>query len=265
MEDFLLFMLVGFCAQIVDGALGMAYGVISMSVLMGMGIPPATGSAAIHTAEIFTTGVSGLSHAMFKNVDYKLLRRLILPGIIGCICGALMLSYIPEKLIKPFIAAYLFILGGIIFYKAIREMPWLLRVKNLVDRALERDKPSHSWYRTIPLGLVGGFSDAAGGGGWGGIVATTLLAQDEEDPRHTIGTTNLSEFLIALTAAITFSAAIGISHWRIVLGLICGGVIAAPLAAFAVRYIPPKVVMFTVGTVIMSISLFTYYKLFLKA
>lgn len=265
METFLIFMAIGFCAQMVDGALGMAYGVISMSVLLSIGIPPAAASAAIHTAEIFTTGVSGFTHAMFKNVDYNLLKRLIVPGIIGCVIGALFLSHVPEKIIKPFISGYLFILGTVIFYKSIREMPWMLKTRNLIDRALGREKPSHSYARTIPLGLVGGFSDAVGGGGWGGIVASSLLAQDEEDPRHSIGTTNLSEFLIALSASLTFAGAIGLSHWNIVLGLICGGIFAAPLAAFAVRYIPARVVMFIAGLVIMLISTYNFYRLFFKA
>jgi uncharacterized membrane protein YfcA len=262
MTDILTFVLVGFLAQLVDGALGLAYGIISMTVLLGMGVPPVAASASIHTAEIFTTGVSGLSHIMFKNVNFQLFKRLIIPGIIGSIVGALVLTKVPAKTIKPFICAYLFIMGMIILYKALRETHWMQKVRSMIDKALERDKPSHHLYRVIPLGLAGGFCDAIGGGGWGGMVSSTLMAQDESDPNYTIGTTNLAEFLIALSSSIIFFTAIGITNWRIIVGLVLGGVIAAPLAAFAVKYLPAKIVMTLVGLLVMSLSVYIVIQTF---
>ena len=264
MNEIVLFAFVGFFAQLIDGALGMAYGVISMSVLLGMGVPPSAASASIHTAEIFTTGISGFSHMMFKNIDYRLFRRLIIPGVLGSILGALLLSYIPAKMIKPFISAYLFLMGGIILYKAIREMHWMDKVRNLINKALEREKRSHHPYRVIPLGFIGGFCDAVGGGGWGSIVSSSLLAQDESDPHYTVGTANLAEFFTALSSSIIFFAAIGIPHWRIVVGLVIGGAIAAPLAAFTIRYLPPRIVMFLAGSLIILISIYMTVIRFLK-
>lgn len=264
MTEIIVFALVGFFAQLIDGALGMAYGVISMSVLLGIGVPPAAASASIHTAEVFTTGISGLSHMMFKNIDYRLFRRLVLPGIMGSIIGALLLSYVPAKVIKPFISTYLIFMGFIILYKALREMHWMDKIKNLINKALEREKPSHHPYRIIPLGFTGGFCDAIGGGGWGAFIGSSLLAQDENDPHYTVGTTSLAEFFIALCSSIVFFAAIGISYWRIILGLIIGGAIAAPLAAFAVRYLPAKIVMMLAGSLIILISIYTIVVNFLK-
>jgi uncharacterized membrane protein YfcA len=256
MHDTILFIFVGFFAQLVDGALGLAYGVISMTVLLGIGVPPVAASASIHTAEIFTTGISGLSHVMFKNIDYRLFKRLVIPGVLGSIIGAFLLSKIPGDVIKPYISGYLLIMGILILYKAIKEAHWMNKVRNLINKALEREKPSHHIARVVPLGLAGGFCDAVGGGGWGGIVSSSLLAQDPSDPHYTVGTTNLAEFLVALSSSIVFFSAIGLTHWKIVLGLIIGGVIAAPLAAFAVRYLPPKIVMICAGSLIVMISLY---------
>lgn len=252
--EILMFMSIGFIAQLIDGALGLAYGIINMTVLLGMGIPPATASASIHAAEVFTTGISGFSHLAFKNVDFRLFKRLIIPGIMGSIIGALLLTQIPEKTIKPFISAYLLLMGMVILYKAIKEAAWFEKVRSLINRALEREKPSHKLQRIIPLGLMGGFCDAIGGGGWGAIVSSSLLAQDASDPHYTIGTTNLAEFLIALSSSIVFFTAIGITHWKIILGLIIGGGMAAPLAAFAVRWLPAKIVMICAGSLICLIS-----------
>lgn len=261
-NEILLFILVGFIAQLIDGALGLAYGIISMTVLLGAGIPPAAASASIHAAEVFTTGISGFSHLVFKNIDFRLFRRLIIPGIIGSVIGALLLTKIPEKTIKPYISAYLFLMGIVILYKAIKEAAWFEKVRSLINRALEREKPSHKLYRVIPLGLVGGFCDAIGGGGWGAIVSSSLLAQDASDPHYTIGTTNLAEFLIALSSSIVFFIVIGITHWKVVLGLIIGGGIAAPLAAFAVRWLPAKIVMLCAGSLVCIISLIMLAKQF---
>lgn len=263
MDSILSFIIVGFFAQLVDGALGLAYGVISMTVLLGIGVPPVAASASIHTAEVFTTAVSGASHVIYKNIDYRLFKRLVIPGILGSIVGALLLSKIPGDKIKPFISGYLLIMGTLILFKAFREADWIEKVRSLINKALSREKPSHHLYRVAPLGFAGGFCDAVGGGGWGAIVSSSLLAQDANDPHYTVGTTNLAEFLIALSSSIVFFTAIGITHWKIIVGLIIGGVIAAPLAAFAVRYLPAKIVLTFAGSLIFGLSLFMIVKRFL--
>lgn len=256
MDNMVSFIFVGFFAQLVDGALGLAYGVISMTVLLGIGVPPAAASASIHTAEVFTTAVSGASHVFYKNVDFRLFKRLVIPGVLGSIVGAIFLSKIPGDTIKPFISGYLLIMGILILFKAFREAHWMEKARNLVNKALSREKPSHHLYRVTPLGFAGGFCDAVGGGGWGAVVSSSLLAQDANDPHYTIGTTNLAEFLIALSSSIVFFTAIGITHWKIIVGLIIGGIIAAPLAAFAVRHLPAKIVMIFAGSLIFGISSF---------
>lgn len=240
--DFFLFLVVGFAAQIVDGALGMAYGVISTSFLLSFGIPPAISSASVHTAEVFTTGISGLSHAYFKNIDRALCIRLIIPGVIGSILGAYVLTRLPVQLIKPYIGLYLLALGLLIVLKA-----------------FQAKRPLHQIRSYRLLGFTGGFLDAAGGGGWGPMVTSTLVAQGT-DPRYAIGSTNLAEFLITLSSSITFFILIGITHWYIVAGLITGGVIAAPLAAILTRHIQRKFLMVLVGLLVISTSTYNIWR-----
>ncbi|KTD40241.1 sulfite exporter TauE/SafE family protein [Legionella parisiensis] len=256
MEQFLIFALVGFLAQIIDGALGMAYGVIVTGVLVTYGIPPAVASAAVHTSEIVTTGISGLSHAMFKNIDYALFRRLAIPGIMGSIIGAFLLTKASEKIARPFIAIYLLVMGCVILYRAfqggkIRELLKNYRVKRLKTR---RALPSNHARGLIPLGFFGGVFDATGGGGWGAIVNSTLLVQGTS-PSYTIGTVNLTEFLITISVSATFFFVIGISNWFIILGLIVGGAIASPFAAYIVRYVQPRLIMLLAGTVVVVLGI----------
>ncbi|WP_207384184.1 sulfite exporter TauE/SafE family protein [Legionella nagasakiensis] len=263
MSQFFLFTIVGFIAQIVDGALGMAYGVISTGVLVSFGIPPMVASASVHTAEIATTGISGFSHAMFKNIDYTLFRRLAIPGIIGCIIGAYLLTRIPENIAKPFIAAYLIIMGGFILYRAFQGGKLSHVLKNFIVKKVKTHKlPSDEARGLIPLGLVGGFFDATGGGGWGPIVNATLLAQGTT-PHCTIGSVNLTEFLITISVSTTFLFTIGISHWSIILGLIVGGAAAAPLAAIIVRYIQPRIIMLLAGSMVILLGIQMIIRLFL--
>lgn len=235
-SEFLIFVLVGFAAQLVDGALGMAYGVISSSVLLSIGVPPAAASAAVHASEVVTTGISGASHAMFKNIDRGLFVRIAIPGVIGGIVGAFLLTNLPADSIKPFVAAYLLIMGLLILRKALRPIP-----------------PPQAPRALIPLGLAGGFFDAIGGGGWGPIVTSTLLAQGTQ-PRYAIGSVNLSEFFLAIATSATFIAAIGLDYWRLALALLIGGAIAAPLAAYAAGRVPAKPLMLLVATVIILLS-----------
>jgi uncharacterized membrane protein YfcA len=257
LPDFFIFIAIGFAAQLIDGALGMAYGLISMTILLGMGISPAMSSATVHMAEIFTTGISGISHAMFKNIDYYLFKKLVIPGVFGSVIGALLLSWIPEEIIKPLIAMYLFVMGIFVFCKGIfKQKKW-----NDKDVSCERShsqikKDKNQPYKWTFLGFGGGLFDVLGGGGWGSIVSSTLLAQGEK-PRCAIGSVNLAEFIIALSSSITFLFTIGIGNWLIVIGLLIGGGLAAPLAAFVVHLLPAKTLMYLVGGVVILLALRT--------
>lgn len=233
------FVLVGFLAQIVDGALGMAYGVTSTSVLLSLGVTPAAASASVHAAEIFTTAVSGLSHHRLGNVDKELIKRLLIPGVLGGVLGAYLLTSVPGDLIKPFVSAYLLLMGLII-----------------IRRAFARSEQPAGPVPLIPLGLIGGFFDAVGGGGWGPVVTTTLVARGKE-PRFAIGSVNLSEFFVTLSESITFILTIGLVYWKVILGLLLGGVLAAPLAAYVCKRLPTRALMILVGILIITLSVRT--------
>jgi uncharacterized protein len=239
-DDILLYVIIGFVAQMIDGAIGMAYGVTASSVLLSLGIPPATASACVHAAETFTTGASGIAHWRFGNVDRKLLVRLAIPGMIGGAIGAYALTELPGEALKPFISAYLLLLGVFIVWKA------------LAIRPLEAPQPR----AVAPLGFFGGVVDAIGGGGWGPIVTSTLLGQGTT-PRYAIGSVNMAEFFVTLTISTTFFLTVGLSLWPIIVGLIIGGVIAAPFAAIATKHIPDQVLMLLVGCVVVLLSLRT--------
>ena len=240
-EDVILFTVVGFVAQMVDGAIGMAYGISASTALLSMGVPPATASACVHAAETFTTGASGLAHWKLGNIDKKLLARLIIPGMIGGALGAYALSNLPGDTIKPYIAIYLLLLGLFIVWKAVGQKE---KLEGVEPRAV------------APLGLFGGFLDAIGGGGWGPIVTSSLLGQGTT-PRYAIGTVNIAEFFVTLTISTTFFLTVGLDLWPIIVGLILGGIIAAPFAAFATKHLPDKVLMIMVGTVVVLLSLRT--------
>ena len=239
----LLYVLVGFAAQMIDGALGMAYGVSSNTFLLSLGLPPASASASVHMAEVVTTGVSGASHWRLGNVDWGLVKRLLIPGAIAGGIGAYLLASFDGDVIKPYISGYLLIMGIVILVKAF----------NLKER-----KPTgvHT-ARVSALALVGGFFDAIGGGGWGPIVTTTLVARGK-DPRLTIGSVNFSEFFVTLTESIVFVITVSFGeYWQIILGLLIGGAIAAPLAARITKKMPVKILMILVGLIIIALSIRT--------
>ena len=241
-SPFLVFVAIGLCAQLVDGALGMAYGLVSSSILLAMGMPPAAVSASVHTAEVFTTGVSGAAHGMLGNVDRRLMLRLAVPGEVGGVIGASVLSRIDGNAIKPWIHAYLLVLAVLILLRA-------------VGRRLPRGEVK----RVGVLGFFSGLLDAIGGGGWGPMATSTLLANGGE-ARTSIGTVSASEFVVTLAISITFLLSMGIEHWQVILGLLVGGVIAAPLAALLVRHVRERTVLFAVGGLVLAISVFQIWK-----
>ncbi|RVU25079.1 sulfite exporter TauE/SafE family protein [Sandaracinomonas limnophila] len=237
--DVLYYVLGGFIAQMIDGALGMAYGVTATTFLLSVGITPAAASASVHASEVFTSGVSGYMHLKFGNVNSKLFKTLVIPGIIGAILGAYLLSSLEEYAgyIKPIVSIYTLILGGIIIKKA------------LVKRI--QKKPTK---RLGILALFGAYLDSIGGGGWGPIVSSTLIASGRH-PKYTIGSVNLTEFFVSLASSITFFTVIGLGYWQVILGLILGGVIAAPIAAKLANKIPVKTMMILVGLVVIIVSI----------
>lgn len=245
-KTILIFVLGGFLAQIVDGALGMAYGVTATTFLLSFGISPAAASASVHASEIFTTGASGISHLRFKNVNTKLFRNLLIPGILGAILGAYILSSLEDysNYIKPLIAVYTLILGSIIIIKAIRKIKTKKKVK-----------------RVGRLAFIGAFLDSIGGGGWGPIVSSTLIARGRSW-RYTIGSVNLAEFFVTLASSLTFFTVIGIHHWYVIAGLVIGGMIAAPFAAYLTSKIPVRAGLITVGVVVIIVSLRILFKTF---
>ncbi len=232
---FFLFTIVGFIAQMIDGTLGMGYGISSTSFLLSFGISPASASASVHTAKIFTSGISGFSHWIFKNVNKKLLILIIIPGIFGAILGSLLLAYLDSNQLKPYIAAYLLFMGLRIIYKAY--------AKN--SRKIKFNQYSL-------LGFIGGFVDSSGGG-WGPIVTSTLIGVGR-NPTITIGTVNAAEFIIALVTSLVFAFLLQFSYWQIILGLIIGGIIAAPLAAYFCHKIKTKLALVLVGLIIVMLS-----------
>jgi len=238
------FILVGFAAQLIDGSLGMAYGLSSNTFLLSLGLPPANASASVHIAETFITGVSGLSHLQLKNVNKKLLKALIIPGMIGVALGAYVLSNFDGNLAKPYVAVYLFVMGVIV-----------------VRKGLQGNRKKTKTKRLYPLAFLGGFLDAIGGGGWGPVVVSTLL-KNGRDTRYTVGTVNLAEFFISLAGAGTFLIFLKISDWQAVIGLLIGGVVAAPFAAYLCTRINPKIFMVLVGVVIILLSARTLYTVF---
>jgi uncharacterized membrane protein YfcA len=237
------FILIGFGAQMIDGALGMAYGIISSTLLLALGVPPSSASASVHAAETFTTGASAISHIAHKNVDWKLFARLIIPGIIGGVTGAYLLSNIDGNMIKPVIQVYLAAIGVYLVWRGFHF-------------------PAHArdpkW--VAPLGLVGGFVDATGGGGWGPVVTSNLLIQGSS-PRHTIGTVNSVEFFLTLSISITFLLNLGWQTFTVyTVGLLIGGVVAAPFGAMLARHVAPKILLVTVGIILTLTSMVGFAK-----
>ncbi len=242
-DEFWKAVAVGLLAQTVDGALGMAYGITSTTFLLASGASPAVASAGVHIAEVFTTGVSGISHVKLGNVNRSLFLRLLIPGILGASAGAWALSSVDGAAIKPYISGYLFLMGLYVISKVF---------KTIKPR---KEAPKH----VAKLGLFGGFVDAVGGGGWGPVVTTTLVGTGQ-DPRTTIGSVNLAEFFLTFTVAGIFAVLVDEGPWPTVAGLVVGGLFAAPFAAYLTKHLKTKTLLVLVGTVISGISAYNLVK-----
>jgi uncharacterized membrane protein YfcA len=237
--EMLWYVLVGFGAQMVDGALGMAYGVCSSTFLMSVGVSPAAASASVHVAEVFTTGTSAVAHFSFKNINKRLFKALVIPAVLGGVVGAYLLSSFDGNMIIPFVNIYLFIMGVVILRKALAPR-------------IARKKVKHIGL----LALAGGFLDSVGGGGWGPVVNSTLLSKGKS-PRLIIGTVNTVEFFLTLFSAGVFTMFMGLQNIQIIVGLVLGGVIAAPFGAFLVGKINAKPLMLIVGLLVCILSVRT--------
>ncbi|MEH7491400.1 sulfite exporter TauE/SafE family protein [Neobacillus niacini] len=251
MNKLIIFSIIGFLAQLVDGSLGMGFGATSSSLLLMFGIAPAAASASIHMAEIATTAASGASHLWFKNVDKSILWRLTIPGAISAFIGAAFLSSLPGDKIKPFISVFLIVLG---LYILIRFL--------FFNHASKNQGATISSKFLTPLGMVGGFLDAVGGGGWGPITAPVLIAKNGISPKKVIGTVDTSEFAIAVSATLGFILFLGVDQyqWKWVFAFMIGGVIAAPIAAWLVRIVPSYMLGVLVGGFIILTNSMTIIK-----
>lgn len=237
------FILIGFAAQLVDGAVGMAFGVIMNTLLVGvLGVPPAVASQRVHVVECFTTFTSAISHLLHRNIDVKLFLRLIVPGLAGGVTGAYLISNVDGNLVKPFVLAYLTLIGAYLLMRGLFFTPRRREVRYVA-----------------PLGLIGGFLDASGGGGWGPMVTSNLLVQGAE-PRKVVGTVNTVEFFLTIAVSATFISQIGIADLAgATLGLLIGGMLGAPFGAWAAKHLPARWMLILVGIVLTLTSGFGVY------
>ena len=246
-KNFPLMVLAGFLAQLVDGALGMGYGVTSATIMLSAGVNPAAISGSIHTAEMFASGASGYSHYKFGNVNKKLFKALLIPGVIGAILGAILLTQLGQthiEYLRPIMAAYTLFLGIRILLTAFRKQQQQKKFK-----------------RYGLLAGAGGFLDSFGGGGWGPIVTTTLITKGRS-PKYVIGSVSLTEFFVTLASAVTFFTLLGVSHWQAILGLVIGGLVAAPIAAKLVGRLPRKTSFILLGALVIFWSMKILIKIF---
>jgi uncharacterized membrane protein YfcA len=241
--DLLPFIMIGFVAQMIDGALGMAFGVIANTLLVSTGVPPATASAGVHMIKNFTGAIAGISHALHRNVDWRLFARILFPGMIGGIAGAWLLTWASAEVARPVVLSYLAAMGLFLLWRG------------ATHRHVEREPKV-----VEPLGLVGGFLDAAGGGGWGPVVTSNLLVQGAS-PRKTVGTVNTAEFFLTITISAAFIAALGWEAFTVATtGLLIGGVLAAPFGAWVAKRINADLLLTMVGVVLTITSLYGLYR-----
>jgi uncharacterized membrane protein YfcA len=255
--EFWPFFAVGAVAQLIDGALGMGYGVISSTALLSLGVPPANVSASVHTAKVFTGAASAISHAAHLNVDGKLLLRLSAGGIFGALLGTYVLTSIDGDKLRLPIVIWLGIMGLAILWRAWKSAPPRMT----------------TWMKPLPLGFAGGFFDSVGGGGWGPVVTSSLLGTGS-DPRKAIGTTNAAEFFVALSVSVGFLIAIVSGHWDAtgladqfwsVAGLIAGGAITAPIAGWTTKVLPIRALTWAVGLLVVALTAWQAVSIFLQS
>jgi uncharacterized membrane protein YfcA len=245
MDHWWLFFAIGFVAQFVDGALGMAYGVLTSAALLAIGLPPAHASALVHTAEIFTTSASAASHIYHRNVDWRMVARLGATGVLGAILGAWVLSNVEVTAARRFVYAYLLIMGFYILWKSMRI-------------ASAPRKPA-GW--TVLLGFGAGFLDASGGGGWGPMTTSTLVGSGHA-PRYSVGSVNTAEFFVTVSAATTFFTEIGFAPLEHFIPLVLGGILAAPFGGWVVKHVPTRGLMTAVGILIVTLSIVQLFRAF---
>ena len=236
-ETWWLFFFVGLLAQLVDGALGMAFGVTATTVMLSFGVSPAQASAMTHIAEIFTTAASGASHWWHRNIDWSIVKRIAIPGVIGGALGATVLANVDGKVIAPFVTIYLALMGVVILARALRAFPVL--------EPTTRGMPA--------VGFGGGLLDAIGGGGWGPVVTSTLIGGGHV-PRKVIGSVNLTEFFVTVVTSVTLIVTLGIADLTPVIPLIIGGLVVAPFAGYVVKIVPARWMMLAVGLLIIGLS-----------
>jgi uncharacterized membrane protein YfcA len=252
MTALLLIALAGFGAQLVDGSLGMGYGLTSSTILIAIGLTPALASASVHLAEIGTSAASAISHGKLGNVDKKVLKRIAIPGGIGAFLGATVLSGLSTQAARPWASTLLLILGVYVLIRFLAQRTITLR----------KGRPGQRFL--IPLGLIGGFVDATGGGGWGPVTTPALLATGRMAPNRVIGTMNAAEFVVAVCASAGFIVGLGFAaiRWDILLPLLIGGVIAAPFAAWIAHRLPMRIMGVAVGGMIIFTNSFTLMRTF---
>lgn len=242
-EALLPYAAVGFAAQMVDGALGMAFGIISNTLLVTLGVPPAAASAGVHTVETFTTCASGISHIFHRNVDWRLFARLLVPGVLGGLAGVYAVTRVPVAIMKPIVLVYLISIGLLLLWRSARFVH-----RESAPKVVE------------PLGLVGGFLDAAGGGGWGPVVTSNLMVQGLS-PRMTVGTVNTVEFFLTASVSAAFITQLGFSAFTVAtVGLLVGGLVAAPFGAILAKRVPARALLLMVGLVLTLTSTFNLWR-----
>jgi uncharacterized membrane protein YfcA len=266
----IVFIGIGFIAQMIDGALGMGFGVTSNTLLLCFGVTPAAASASVHVSKIFTSGLSGIRHWKTSNLNKKLFWNLVIPGVIGGVLGAYLLSVYNGEKIKAFVAIYLFFIGFFIVNKAFRKFEEeethnhfykisfiKEHINNLLSCFQYKKKEKTSLFVRI-LGGIGGLIDSIGGGGWGPLTTSTLISE-KHNPKHTIGSAIFADFFITFAISITFFATVGfLNSWYAIVGLLLGGAIASPMSSVMHHRIAPRSLMFFVGLLIMTISLFVF-------